>query len=254
MNIFKKYLFNVRPSLRPWGFLAIAYFIPAVIFPFFSDVYPKIFPILKQFYKMILACQGQILGMAGYQIITCLVVIVFLLFKKSLNDKNLIKFKFKQFFCGIIFAFFISLNRIFFGILGTGKALNLSFLQEWNFPNYALLSLVFLTHGINAGIIEEIIFRGIMQGYFRETKGPIYSILAIGIAFLVPHIYNIFTLNVDAFYLIYIFFISILLSSIREKYNNLSFCFGAHIFGNIFFAITMLIFTPEELPIEISRF
>lgn len=254
MEFLKKYIFGIRPILRPWFFLVYIFFVPTIIFGLFANIYPEIFPIVKHFYKKVLACQGQILGMALFQVFTSLAIVAFLFFKKSLNDKNLIKFNLKQFFYGIIFASFITLNNLFFGILGTGKSADISFLKEWDFPIYLLLFFVLLTHGINAGIIEEIIFRGVMQGYFRETKGPIYSIFAIAFAFLLPHIYNIITLNVDFFYLIYIFFLSILLSSMREKYNNLSFCFGAHIFGNLFVTLTFLFFAQNKLPMEISRF
>lgn len=199
MNFIKKYIFYVRPILRPWFFLAYVFFIPTILFGMFANIYPDIFPILKQYYKKILACQGQILGMALFQVFTSLSIVVFVFFKKSLNDGNLIKFKLKQFLFGIVLAFFITLNNIIFGILGTGKNVSLSFLENLIFPAHILLFFIFFTHGIIPGIVEEIIFRGVMQSYFREIKGANYSIFATSIAFVIPHLLNIMTADLDIF-------------------------------------------------------
>lgn len=254
MEFLKKYVFGVRPILRPWFFLAYIFFVPTIIFGLFANIYPEIFPEVKYFYKKVLACQGQILGMALFQIFTSLAIVIFLFFKKSLNDRNLIKFNFKQFILGIFFALFISLNNIIFGILSTGKNASIYLLNEMNYPSLIILFFLFFTHSLIPGIIEEIIFRGIMQSYFKEIKGPIYAIFGTSIAFVIPHLLNIMTAEVDIFYFIFLFFLSILLCSVREKYNNLSFCFGAHIFGNLFVTLTFLFFAQNKLPMEVSRF
>ncbi len=254
-SIFKKYIYGISPFMKAWAFLAYVFYVPTIILGLsVNRIYPEVFPILKSFYKIILACQGQILGMSLFQITTSLIIISFIILNKNLNFKDLIKFKLNQFLLGIIFALFICSNDILFGILGTGKGASLSFLEKFDFPSYILLFFVFLTHGINAGIIEEVIFRGVMQDLFKEAKGPIFAIFATSIAFVLPHFGNILTLDIDLYYFFFIFFLGVFLSSLREKYKNLSFCFGAHIFANIFVTIIKLIFTPEKLPIEISRF
>jgi len=252
LRFLNKYIFNVRPILRPWLFLVFVFYVPVFLFTPFTKLYSFIFPSVKSYYKMILACQGQLLGLNLFHILTSITIIIFLLFKKSLNEQDVLKPSFKQYFLGILFALFVNLNQIIFGWHELQGREPFEFLKGISFYTYILLFLIAIEHCFITGILEEIIFRGVMQGYFKEIKGPIYSIFATSFAFLIPHIYNIITFNTDFHYIAFIFFLSVLLCSVREKYNNLSFCFAAHIFSNLFLAIINIVFNINHLTIEID--
>ena len=248
-----KMVFSVRPALRPWLFYVILYFFPVVIFAVLKKIEIAIFPSLKISSTMILAHQRCILGMVLFDLSTAIVAIILLIIKSSLNSSDIMQPIPKHYLFGallpIVFPLFDYVLPAITGFQG------FSILAILSISHDVKRIIIFMIWLISVGIIgpiqEEIIFRIILQGYFKEIYGGTKAIFLTTFAFSAVHIANVIFLDISIVYLVFITMMSLLLCAMREKTNNLSFCFAFHISNNILWIIFTTIYAAPKMPIEL---
>jgi|GEM_PF-6027025 len=248
-----KMIFGVRPALRPWLFLMLIYYVPAIIFNIIKYLFYSKYSNLVSNSKGLIIQQWCLLGMVIFDYATAIVAIILLLFKRSLNSESLAKRIPKQYYLGalipIVFPLF---EHVLPAIVGP-KNSNFKTIMSLSSDKY--LIMIYLLWIINIAIIgpiqEEIIFRGIIQGYFKELYGGTRAIFLSTFAFSAVHIANVIFLNISVLYLGFIMFMSLLLCAVREKTNNLSFCFAFHISNNFLWCIFATVFASHKLPMEL---
>ena len=184
---------------------------------------------------------------------TAIVAIVLLLFKKSLNKASLIKPIPKQYILGAILPFVFPLfEYVLPAIMGPKNCSFETIISISHDQNKIMIYLFWIISMAIIGPIQEEI-RGIIQGYFKEISGGTKAIFWTTFAFSAVHIANVVFMNLDVLYLVFIVFMSLLLCAVREKTNNLSYCFAFHISNNLLWCICVTVFASHNLPMELIK-
>jgi hypothetical protein len=94
--------------------------------------------------------------------------------------------------------------------------------------NSITVVLFLLVACILAPIAEEMLFRGILVDNFKKY-GNIFTIIVVALIFATAHVsyWNDFKA------LLFVFIIGLLLTSLRIKYNTLSYCIVVHLVNNL---------------------
>ncbi len=251
-----KGLLVVRASLRPWLYFVILYYFPIIPFTIIINVLiPIVFPSYKNIYNIPLYHPQSLLGNSIFNICRSLLIISLVIINKDLNEKNRISPKINQIFFGFVIAIFLPFFEIILPYIlskeGVSFLLFKSILSSINKIILVIFSL--FIRGISIPIQEEIIFRGILQRKFKDIAGTYKAIAYTSICFVIAHIEAAFLYDQGILYLFYVLLISLLLCLVREKYENLSFCFAFHIVVNSFYLILDIFFNQKILPIEIKE-
>ena len=107
-----------------------------------------------------------------------------------------------------------------------------------------LIRIVFIS-GLCAGIVEEILFRGILLGYLEKKYGLVSALIISSLLFGVPHLLNIdvFSISLIIQVTVFITLYGIIMSMIVYYTDNIWNSISIHIFWNV---ITSLIINQGE--------
>lgn len=109
------------------------------------------------------------------------------------------------------------------------------FLQELSTENFVLYAI---SIGIATPILEEILFRGLVQNYLSELIKPFFGIILTSLLFSFAHFdpsQGISNLE----FLLPVFIISIFFGYVYQRTGSLFLCTGCHIINNLIELVTV---------------